>query len=56
MSVTIRTTNDAHGDPIEITAATLEEAVALLQDGLRTCGPEFTDVTITCDDYEIVSS
>lgn len=52
--VTIRNTNDAYGDPVEITGETLESAVAEFQSGLRSCGPEFYEVVIGPDDYDIV--
>lgn len=53
---TIRTTNDRLGDITEITAPTLEAAVAELQAIVRECGLEFSHVTIGPDDYEIVEA
>lgn len=52
--VTIRNTNDAYGDPVEITGETLGDAVAEMQASLRACGPEFSEIVVDESDYEIV--
>ena len=51
---TIKNTNDAYGDPIEITATTVGDAVAEMQVAIRQCGPEFSDIVVTVADYAIV--
>ena len=52
--ITIVNTNDQYGDAIEVTAETLEKAVEEMESTIRACGPDFEDVEITDDDYEIV--
>jgi hypothetical protein len=54
MTVTIRNINENYGWPVTFTAATLEDAVAEMQAGLRTCGPEFQSIVVTPDDYEVI--
>lgn len=54
--ITIRSTNEAYGMDIVCEAYTLDGAVALLQRDIRDCGPEFCDVVVTPDDYEVVTT
>ena len=52
--VTIRNTNDSYGDPIEFIGDTLAQAVAAMQQAIRNCGQDYSDVVITDDDYDMV--
>jgi hypothetical protein len=52
--IIIKNTNEAYGDLIEFEGVTLEEAVAEMEATIRACGPDFEDVIVTADDYEIV--
>lgn len=56
MTVTIRNTNERYGAPETSTGETLPCAVARMQATIRACGPEFADVVVGPDDYEIVLS
>ena len=51
--ITIQNTNENYGWPTEFSGNTLEEAVASMQDSLRSCGPEFANVVVGPDDYQI---
>lgn len=55
MNATIRNTNEQYGMAIEFSAATIDAAVADMQQTIRQCGPEFADVVVTDGDYEVVS-
>jgi hypothetical protein len=54
--VTIRNINEAYGMPECFTGDTLADAVATMQQAIRDCGPEFVNVVVTEDDYEVVLS
>ena len=54
MKITIRNINDAYGMRVTETGETLQEAIATMQTAIRACGPEFANVVVTDDDYEIV--
>ncbi len=51
--ITIQNTNENYGDQTEFSGNSLEEAVASMQDTLRCCGPEFANVVVGPDDYQI---
>jgi hypothetical protein len=52
--VKIRNANDAYGWPTEFSGETLDDAIADMQTTVRACGPEFADVVVAVDDYEII--
>lgn len=56
MTVTIKNTNENYGDDICFTGDTLAEAVADMQAKVRECGPEFADVEVIAEDYEVLSN
>ena len=51
---TIRNINDQYGMGSEFMGATLEAAVARMQEAIRECGPEFAGVVVSEDDYEVI--
>ncbi len=51
--ITIQNANENYGGPMDFSGNTLEEAVASMQDTLRSCGPEFANVVVGPDDYQI---
>ena len=53
--ITIRNMNENYGDQTEFSGNTLEEAVASMQDAIRSCGTEYANVEVVQDDYETVS-
>ena len=54
MTTTIRNRNEMFGAPVDFTAVDEEAAVAEMQTTIRQCGPEFAEVVVTTDDYEII--
>jgi len=54
MTTAIRNTNELYGESVTFTGETLEQAVAEMQATIRMCGEDFSDVTVTEDDYEII--
>jgi hypothetical protein len=52
--IAIRNTNDRFGMPETFTGEILFDAIDAMQVAIRACGPEFADVVVGPDDYEVV--
>lgn len=54
--ITIRNRNERYGDPETSTGVSLACAVANMEATIRDCGPEFADVVVGPEDYEVVDA
>jgi hypothetical protein len=53
---TIKNTNPEYGDSITFTADNMDDAVLEMQNAIHDCGPDFQNVVITDDDFEIIGN
>jgi LmbE family N-acetylglucosaminyl deacetylase len=51
----IRNNSTYYGMPETFRGATLSEAVAAMQAAIRACGPDFAQVIVTENDYDIIA-